>query len=74
MLLDATTALYYFYTLVFAASLLALFRGIKTLYKAASVKDDDMMRQAKFILLFAVIAIVCVMVVSFFTTGKLPVK
>lgn len=74
MLLDATTALYYFYTLVFAASLLVLFWGIRTLYKAVSAKDDDMMRRAKFILLFAVIAMVCVVIVSFFTTGKLPVK
>jgi len=74
MLLNATTALYYFYTLVFAGSLLVLFWGIKILYRAVSDKDNDMMRKAKFILLFAVIVMVCVAVISFFTTGRLPVR
>ncbi|MEP7319228.1 MAG: hypothetical protein ABI921_10810 [Panacibacter sp.] len=43
------------------------------LYTAVQKKDDELMRKAKFILLFAVIAMLCIAVVSFFVTGKLPI-
>ena len=72
MLADAITALYYFYSLLFAVILIVLFWGIRTLYSAAATKDAHQLRKAKFILLFAVIALLCVVLVSFFVTGKFP--
>lgn len=72
-LLDALGGLFYFYVLLFAATLFVLFAGIKMLYTAVQKEDDELMRKAKFILLFAVIAMLCIAVVSFFVTGKLPI-
>jgi FtsH-binding integral membrane protein len=43
------------------------------LYVAFQRKDPYLMRKAKFVLLFAIIAMVCIAIVSFFVTGKLPV-
>lgn len=72
-LLDAIGGLFYFYVLLFAAALFVLFTGIRMLYKAVQQKDNDMIRKAKFVLLFAVIAMLCIAVVSFFVTGKIPI-
>ncbi|RWZ89197.1 MULTISPECIES: hypothetical protein [unclassified Hydrotalea] len=60
MILNATGAIYYFYVMLFAAAFFALFYGIAVLYKAVHHK--------------AVIAMVCITVVSFFTTGNIPVN
>ena len=73
MLLDTISALFYFYALLFAGTLIVLFIGLRMLYVAFQQKDDYLMRKAKFVLLFAIIAMVCIAVVSFFVTGKLPV-
>jgi putative Mn2+ efflux pump MntP len=73
MLLDAISALFYFYALLFTGTLIALFIGLRMLYVAFQRKDDELMRKAKFVLLFAVIAMLCIAVVSFYVTGKLPV-
>ena len=72
-LLNAIDGLFYFYVLLFAAALFVLFIGINMLYKAVQQKNNDMMRKAKFVLLFAVIAMLCIAVVSFFVTGKIPI-
>jgi len=72
-LLDALGALFYLYVLFFGASLIILFIGLHMAYVAWTEKNDMLMRRAKFVLLFAVIAIVCIAIVSFFETGKLPV-
>jgi hypothetical protein len=72
-LLDALGALFYLYVLFFGASLIILFIGLRMAYVAWTEKNDMLMRRAKFVLLFAVIAIVCIAIVSFFETGKLPV-
>lgn len=72
-LLDALSALFYLYVLFFGASLIILFIGLRMAYVAWSEKNDMLMRRAKFVLLFAVIAILCIAIVSFFETGKLPV-
>ena len=72
-LLDALGALFYLYVLFFGASLIILFIGLRMAYVAWTEKNDMLMRRAKFVLLFAAIAIVCVVIVSFFETGKLPV-
>ena len=72
-LLNAINGLFYFYVLLFAAALLILFIGIKMLYNSVQQKDNDLIRKAKFILLFAVIALLCIAVVSFFVTGKIPI-
>ena len=72
-LLDALSALFYLYVLFFGASLIILFIGLRMAYVAWTEKNDMLMRRAKFVLLFAAIAIVCIAIVSFFETGKLPV-
>lgn len=73
LLLDAINALFLFYVLLFAATFYGLFKGLIMLYKALQTKDADTMRRAKFILMFTLIAMLCIAVVSFFVTGKLPV-
>jgi hypothetical protein len=73
MLLDAIQALFYFYVLLFTATLVALLAGIRIMYIAIQRKDNYLKRKAKFILLFASIAMLCIAVVSVFVTGKLPV-
>ena len=73
MLLDIVNALFYFYVVLFTGSLIILFIGIRMLYVAVERKDDELMRKAKFVLLFAAIAITCIAIVSFYVTGKLPV-
>jgi hypothetical protein len=73
MLLDTINALFYFYTLMFTITLFGLFIGLRMLYVAFQRKDDYMMRRAKFVLLFATIAMLCIGIVSFYVTGKLPV-
>lgn len=73
MLLDVVNALFYFYVVLFTCSLIILFIGIRMLYVAIERKDDELMRKAKFVLLFAAIAIACIAIVSFYVTGKLPV-
>lgn len=72
-LLNAIDGLFYFYVLLFAAMLFVLFAGIRIMYNAIQTKDEAMMRRAKFMLMFTVIAMLCIAVVSFFVTGKLPV-
>ena len=74
ILADVAGAEFYFYVLVFTLTLLALFAGVIMFYNAWKNKDDYEMRKAKFIMLFAVIAMLCTAVVSFFETGKLPVN
>jgi putative Mn2+ efflux pump MntP len=74
MLLDVINALFYFYVILFTGSLIILFIGIRMLYVAVQRKDDELMRKAKFVLLFAAISITCIAIVSFYITGKLPVN
>lgn len=73
-LLNGFAAVFYFYVLLFAVSLLVLLIGLRMLYVAYRYKDDELMRRAKFVLLFAVIALLCIGIVSFFETGKIPVN
>jgi zinc transporter ZupT len=72
MLLDVINALFYFYALLFTGALIAMFIGLRMLYVALLRKDDDLLRKAKFVLLFAIIAMTCLAVVSFYVTGRLP--
>lgn len=73
-LLDAIAAVFYLYVLFFAASLIILLIGFRMAYVAWTCKDGELMRRAKFVLLFAAIAMVCIAIVSFFETGKLPIN
>ncbi|QEC68192.1 hypothetical protein FRZ67_13100 [Panacibacter ginsenosidivorans] len=73
-LLDALSALFYFYVLAFAITILILFIGLRMAYVAWTEKNDNLMRRAKLILLFSIITILCIAIVSFFETGKLPVE
>ena len=73
MLLDIINALFYFYALLFTVTLIGLFIGLRMMYVAFQRKDDELMRKAKFVLLFTIIAMICIAVVSFYVTGKLPV-
>jgi putative Mn2+ efflux pump MntP len=72
--LNATSATYTFYVLLFAAFIVALLYGCKMLYQSLQSKDEAAVRRAKFILMFAIIAIVCIGIVSFAITGKLPMN
>ncbi|HRI20193.1 MAG TPA: hypothetical protein PLA68_04545 [Panacibacter sp.] len=72
-LLNAINGLFYFYVLLFAVTLMVLFLGLRMLYISVQLKDEDMLRRAKFVLMFTVIALVCIAVVGFFVTGKIPV-
>ncbi len=74
VLADAIGAVFYLYVVLFTIALIVLLVGIRMLYRSFAGKDETQMRQAKFILLFAVIALLCIAVVSFFITGKLPVE
>ena len=74
VLANAIGAVYYLYVVLFALSCMVLLVGIRMLYRSCMAKDDARARRAKFILLFAVIAMLCIAVVSFFITGKLPVE
>lgn len=74
IMLDAANAVFSFYVLMFTMTLIALFAGIVMFYKAWKAKDEYEIRKAKFIMLFAVIAMLCTVLVSFFETGKLPVN
>ena len=74
MVLDVINALFYFYALLFTGTLVALLIGLRLLYVAVQRKDNELMRKAKFVLLFATIAMLCIAIVSFFVTGKLPVN
>lgn len=73
MMLDAVGAVYHFYILLFTLTLISLFAGIVMFFKAAKAKDEYEIRKAKFIMMFAVIAMLCIAVVSFLEIGKLPV-
>jgi hypothetical protein len=73
-LLDAISAVFYFYVLVFAAATITLFIGLRMAYVAWTEKNNILMQRAKFVLLFALIAMLCIAIVSFFETGKLPVE
>ena len=73
-LLNATSAIYTFYVLLFAAFVVALLYGFKMLYQSMQSKDHAAVRRAKFVLMFATIAIVCIAIVSLAITGKLPVN
>jgi predicted tellurium resistance membrane protein TerC len=72
-LLNAINAVYTFYSVLFAATLIVLFIGLRMAYRAVQTANKERMQKAKFILLFAVVAMVCVLVVSFLITGKMPV-
>ena len=74
VLLNATAATYTFYVLLFAGFAIALLYGFKMLYNAYQSKEEADLRRAKFVLMFATIAIVCIAIVSFAITGKLPVN
>lgn len=74
ILLNANAATYTFYVLLFAGFAITLLYGFKMLYKAIETKDEADMRRAKFVLMFAIIGIVCIAIVSFAITGKLPVN
>lgn len=73
-LLDAINAVFYFYVLLFALSLIAFFIGVRMAYVAWTTRNNHLMRKAKFVLLFTTIALLCIGIVSFFETGKLPVE
>ncbi|HNP20946.1 MAG TPA: hypothetical protein PKM63_02075 [Panacibacter sp.] len=73
ILLDAVAAVYHFYILLFTLTLVSLFAGIVMYFKALKAKDEYEMRKAKFIMMFAVIAMLCIALVSFFEIGRLPV-
>jgi len=73
MALDVVNALFYFYALLLTGTLIGLLIGLRLLYVAVQRKDNELMRKAKFVLLFAIIAMLCIAIVSFFVTGKLPV-
>ena len=73
ILLDATGAVYHFYILLFTITLISLFAGIVMYFKASKEKDEYETRKAKFIMMFAVIAMLCIAIVSFLEIGKLPV-
>ena len=73
MALDVVNALFYFYALLFTGTLIGLLIGLRLLYVAVQRKDNELMRKAKFVLLFAIVAMLCIAIVSFFVTGKLPV-
>lgn len=73
-LLNATSATFTFYVLLFAGFMIALLYGFKTLYQSLQSKDAAAMRRAKFVLMFAIIALVCIAIVSLAITGKLPVN
>lgn len=72
-LLDAINAVFYFYVLLFFITLITLFIGIRMTYIAWTQKSSIMMRRAKFVLLFSVIAMLCIAIVSLFETGKFPI-
>ena len=74
VLLNAAAATYTFYVLLFAGFAIALLYGFKMLYNAYQSKEEAALRRAKFVLMFATIAIVCIAIVSFAITGKLPVN
>jgi len=71
---DAISALFYFYVLLFAITVIVLFIGLRMAYVAWTEKNNNLMRRAKFVLLFSVIAMLCIAIVSFFETGRLPVE
>ena len=73
-LLDALNAVFYFYVLLFALALIAFFAGVRMAYVAWATRNTNLMRKAKFVLLFATIALLCIGIVSFFETGKLPLE
>jgi hypothetical protein len=70
---DAINAVFYFYVLLFAVTLIALCIGMRMAYAAWTERNNSMMQRAKFVLLFSIIAILCIAIVSFFETGKLPI-
>ncbi|CAN5497900.1 hypothetical protein BH10BAC2_BH10BAC2_28330 [soil metagenome] len=72
-LLDAISAIFYFYVLLFSITLLTLFIGLRMAYVAWTQKNDALMTPAKFVLLFSAIAMICIAIVSFFETGKFPI-
>jgi len=72
-LLDTINAVFYFYVLLFSIALLTMFIGLRIAYLAWIQKNDGLMTRAKFVLLFSVIAMVCIAIVSFFETGKFPI-
>ncbi len=74
VLLNANGATYTFYVLLFTGFVIALLLGFKMLYNAYQSKDEADLRRAKFVLMFATIAIVCIAIVSLAITGKLPVN
>jgi hypothetical protein len=70
--LDAGAAVLQLYALLFAGCLLLLCWGIRLLYKALTVKDTYLLRKSKMIVLLAIIGMLCIAVVSFLLTGKIP--
>ncbi len=74
VLLNATAATYTLYLLLFGGFAVALLYGFKMLYNAIETKDEDAIRRAKFVLMFAAIAIICIAIVCFAITGKLPIN
>ncbi len=72
MLLDATSAIFSFYVLLFTGTLVVLFMGIRMFYSGVQKKDEAIMRRAKFVLMFAIVSMLCIAVVSYYITGKLP--
>jgi|YelNatPaOPRAMG01_1025707.scaffolds.fasta_scaffold00086_61 hypothetical protein len=73
MILNATSAAYYFYGFLFAIAFFVLFYGIVVLYKAVAQKQEDGIRKAKLLMLLAVISMICITIVSYFLTGNVPV-
>ena len=73
-LLDAIGALAYFYALFFGITTVTFFIGLRLAYVAWIEKNDNMMRRAKLVLLFSIITMLCIAIISFFETGKLPIE
>lgn len=73
-LLNANAASYYLYVVIFAGSAFFTAYGARQLYTAAKLKDEHLQRRARFILLFALITLLCTAVVSFLLTGVFPLN
>ena len=73
-LLNANAASYYLYVLIFAGAAFFTAFGARQLYTAVKSKDEHLKTKARFILLFALITLLCTAIVSFLLTGVFPVN
>ncbi len=71
-LLNAGAAAFQLYVVLFTACLLLLLWSLRLLYKGFATKDEYLLRKAKMLVLLSVIGMLCIAVVSFALTGKMP--